>query len=568
MQRTLLFLVFIFSASTFKAQEKRPAVELSLTYFQVGDLSLKALIQPQVWETELRVILLEAKNIEAYMLRAGYREKLNFSYDGKELSFGFQTLPHPLAKIELKYSIDEQYLQSHPNWRFLTHGFVLNGARIIESAGPNLEPGFIFPCLSDSPHHWSLNLFIPNEWNYVSPWEEEFQVQSGKQTAHYFASAKAQRSSEIYLSAGAFEGSSARRIIAELSEILPSEEERVLKTLKENQAELLAFLATKRKAEWQDEELLELLNEAKGSEQLYLRYEMLAANRFSQSEFKLQQKLFLNSSKSVQEASQWQEDYYRQRLGADYLDTYLHKLFTAESTIDAHSWELYLNRYLAEVSLSLKDTSKLQDTNLRTSEREYLSTARVLWHKKAKLDFHLNYLYYYPQRAMRFILSQSDTSLLASLSIRALARGAEDSSTTELGFHLGLRDTLFWSLEGAPRSMDIELIRGKWPFYSLNETRPESYYLYDFSKSKNPFKKRRALLALLETKNPNLLATVMGIALDSGDPELQFLALAKTEKLNVIGKQKLASSIKSIAEESTDVKLKQKAAEALKIIAL
>jgi hypothetical protein len=178
----------------------------------------------------------------------------------------------------------------------------------------------------------------------------------------------------------------------------------------------------------------------------------------------------------------------------------------------------------------------------------------------------LKYQYSYKRKMMELCFSQADSNLFGDLDFSALAMSSTDSIRANFNIKFNLADTISWSLKGAPRSIYITLLPRLWNLFWLNEQRPQNYYLYDFSVSKDPVLKRRALIALLETQQANLLATVMGIAIDSGELELQLLALDKAEKLNSMGKQKLAQSIKALAEEAADVKLKQKAAEAYKFM--
>ena len=71
------------------------------------------------------------------------------------------------------------------------------------------------------------------------------------------------------------------------------------------------------------------------------------------------------------------------------------------------------------------------------------------------------------------------------------------------------------------------------------------------------------MLKLLESAQPKLLTTVVGVALDSEDPELRKLGLEKFSSLRPDGKNRLRSSLEAMAQDEADVKLKQKAQELL-----
>ncbi len=570
MQRGILFLLFLFSLLRLAAQENTASVELAFQYNTPNRLVCKALVKAKQWTLTNQLQLQQAQGLEVYLVKAGNRKTINFTYDGQVLSLLFNQIPHPLAQIELHYYLEQEFLESHEAWNFLEEGFLLNEFNLGDNPALRAEEGLLFPCFSGEKHFWSLNLVVPKNWEVNSPFEETYQIDLGANVARYFSSAAAQSPASLYLAAGKFESEEAEEILeyleAEGEIVQVSEEERRIAIMQKEHAKLLGFIAEKRGEAWSAKDWEDLIEPANKHNELYLKYEMLHEDGLTKKQFLAEQSILLNAAESVEQASRWQELYYQKHYGIDYLDQYLHKLYQAQAMQAEHSWFLYLNRFLADLNLSLADTAQLADTSLALKKREYLSTAAAIYQRQEPIELKLSYQYSYPRRAMRLHLSQPDTNLYVQLGLDLLAISAQDSFEASFTAHLNFSDTLWWDLAGAPRSINVELQKGKWNFITLREMRPEAYYLYDFSKSPDPQKKRKALVALLETRNPNLLATVMGIALDSGEKELQILALQKAEKLNSMGKQKLRESIRNLAEESEDVKLKQKAAEAYKII--
>jgi hypothetical protein len=573
MQRGILFLLFLLSLLTLSGQSTEPRIELSFQFSSTEEISFKALARPSSWSSKTVINLLQAENLEVYLLKAGSRKKLDFTYDGAQVVIPFQNLPHPLAHLELHYTLSRNHLEEMEAWHYLQEGFSLNALRLSDQGAFTAQLGFVFPCFNADPHQWALNLITAKTWFISTPFEEDFRVDLNNETAHYYASAQAQKPEALYILAGSFKSSKEEKQLEEIAENERAEalaelstEERAIAKMQEDFPDLLAFVAKKRGEIWSQKDLKKLIKPRKDLNQLYLKYEMLNPALKSRSDFLDEQRIIVNSAKSLQQASLWQEEYYQISLGEDYLDAHLRQQYQAQLMHDKHSWYLFLQRYLAPQNLSLADTINLKDTTLSLSQREYLSTAAVLYKKRAPQTLKLSYQYSYPRKAMRISVSQPDSSLFGQIELSALAINAGDSIHGNFNFHFNISDTIWWPLEGAPRSIYLNLRSEKWNFFNLDERRPEAYYLFDFSQSKDPLLKRKALLALLETKNANLLATVMGIAIDSGERDLQLLALAKTEKLNVIGKQKLAESIKILAEQSKDVKLKQKATEAYKII--
>jgi hypothetical protein len=568
MQRAIPFLVFISSFFLLSGQKSYPSVELDFQFTQGEKIIFRAICSPISWSSRVEVKLLKAHGISVYLIKAGSRKSLEHIYDGKKLQLLFTELPHPLAKLEIHYYLERVDLEENTAWSYLEEGFIFNNVKedMLKS-----EAGFVFPCFNNEKHNWRLDLIVPATWLVYTPLQEEFRVDLTEQIAHYYASEQADRPGALLLEARApIKRKELKRIglIKEgvvLKEVIPTENIRMANFKLENKA-LLAFIEKRKAKPWREEEFKELLYKPKTSVGMYLKYEMLPAHFKSKEDFYLEQKVLLNSAESNQQASNWQEEFYLQSLGGNYLDTFLQKHFNNSLEIDSHSLSNYLNRYLATQNLKLSDTTRLLDSGLTEEIKRHLSSAKAAYQAKGKVMVNLKYQYSYKRKVMELCFSQADSNLFGDLDFSALAMSSNDSTQANFNIKFNLKDTISWTLKGAPRSIYITVLPRPWNLFWLKEHRPQNYYLYDFSVTKDPVLKRRALIALLETRQANLLATVMGIAIDSGDLDLQLLALGKAEKLNSIGKQKLAQSIKALAEEATDVKLKQKAAEAYKFM--
>ena len=568
MQRAILFFVFISSFFLLSGQKSYPSVELDFQFTQGEKINFRAICSPISWSSRVEVKLLKANGISVYLIKAGSRKSLEHIYDGEKLELLFTELPHPLAKLEIHYYLERVDLEENSAWSYLEEGFIFNNVKedMLKS-----EAGFVFPCFNNEKHNWRLDLIVPATWLVYTPLQEDFRIDLTEQIARYYASEQADKPGALLLEARApIKRKELKRIgltkeVVALKELIPTENKRMANFKLENKA-LLAFIEKRKAKPWREEEFKELLYKPKTSVGMYLKYEMLPAHLKSKEDFHLEQKVLLNSAESVQQASNWQEGFYLQSLGVNYLDTFLQNHFNNSLEIDSHSLNNYLNRYLATQNLKLSDTTRLLDSSLTEETKRHLSSAKAAYKAKGKVLINLKYQYYYRRKVMQLTFSQDDTSLFGSLDFDALAISSQNRSSASFSIAFNLSDTITWPLKGSPRSIYITMQPRPWNLFSLKEHRPENYYLYDFSVSKDPVLKRRALLALLETRQANLLATVMGIAIDSGDLDLQLLALGKAEKLNRLGKQKLAQSIKALAEEATDVKLKQKAAEAYKFM--
>ncbi|MGK0406871.1 MAG: hypothetical protein ACJAZH_000688 [Roseivirga sp.] len=568
MQRATLFFVFISSFFLLSGQKSYPSVELDFQFTQDEKIVFRAICSPISWSSRVEVKLLKAQGIRVYLIKAGSRKSLEHIYDGKKLELLFTELPHPLAKLEIHYYLERVDLEENSAWSYLEEGFIFNNVKedMLKS-----EAGFVFPCFNNERHNWRLDLIVPATWLVYTPLQEEFRVDLTEQIARYYASEQADKPGALLLEARApIKRKELKRIglikeVVVLKEVIPTENIRIANFKLENKA-LLAFIEKRKAKPWREEEFKELLSKPKTSAGMYLKHEMMPAHLKSKEDFYLEQKVLLNSAESNQQASNWQEEFYLQSLGVNYLDTFLQKRFNDSLEIDSHSLSNYLNRYLATRNLKLSDTTRLLDSSLTEEIKRHLSSAKAAYKAKGKVMVNLKYQYYYKRKVMELCFSQADSNLFGDLDFSALAMSSSDSTQANFNIKFNLKDTISWTLKGAPRSIYITVLPRPWNLFWLKEHRPQNYYLYDFSVSKDPVLKRKALIALLETRQANLLATVMGIAIDSGDLALQLLALGKAEKLNSIGKQKLAQSIKALAEEATDVKLKQKAAEAYKFM--
>jgi hypothetical protein len=561
MQRGILFLVFISSFFTLRAQEKRPSVELGFQFTDGEKVFFKAICGPSSWSRRVEMKVLNAYELRVYLIKSGNRRALEHIYDGRNLVLLFNELPHPLSKLEIHYYLKREDLDKNVAWEYLEEGFIFNNARQNTQGS---EAGFVFPSFNNEKHNWRLDLIIPSSWDVYTPLQEDFRLDLNEQMARYYSSENAARPNTLKIEARAPLKRKARRQVELEKEVIP--EALWITNYKSENKALLAFIEKRKAKPWQDEEYKELLDAPKVSTGMYLKYEMLPERLKGEEDFYFEQKILLNSAETNLQASNWQEEFYIQTLGEDYLDTYLQKRFNSKLEIDSHSLSHYLNRYLARQNLKLSDTTRLLDSSLTEEIKRHLSSVKAAYRAKGKVMINLKYQYSYKRKMMELCFSQADSNLFGDLDFSALAMSSSDSIRANFNIKFNLADTISWSLKGAPRSIYITLLPRLWNLFWLNEQRPQNYYLYDFSVSKDPVLKRRALIALLETQQANLLATVMGIAIDSGELELQLLALDKAEKLNSMGKQKLAQSIKALAEEAADVKLKQKAAEAYKFM--
>ena len=324
MQRGILFLLFISSFLRLAGQSNTASVELAFEYDAPGRIECKALVKAKEWSLSNQLQLQEAQDLQVYLIKAGSRKELDFKYDGQELSLSFNSIPHPLAQLELHYFLDQEFLEAKDDWTFLKEGFLLNEFNMGEKTALRSEEGLLFPCFSGEKHFWSLNIIIPENWEVNSPFIEEYRVNLKSKMARYFSSAKALSPASLYLAAGKFESDEADEILEFLERqgeiVQVSQEERLIATMQGEHEKLLTFLAIKRGVPWSQKKLEDLLEPTDKQEELYLKYEMLSENVGTKKQFLAEQRILINAAESEEQASLWQEEFYQQKYGSDYLD--------------------------------------------------------------------------------------------------------------------------------------------------------------------------------------------------------------------------------------------------------
>jgi len=97
----------------------------------------------------------------------------------------------------------------------------------------------------------------------------------------------------------------------------------------------------------------------------------------------------------------------------------------------------------------------------------------------------------------------------------------------------------------------------------LVDHKPDVYWLATLQSSSSPAEKSEALAALFETRNLNLLATVIGIALDEPLPALREIALKEYPRLLASGKERLQSTLQHLAQNEPEPHLRKLAQELL-----
>ena len=81
--------------------------------------------------------------------------------------------------------------------------------------------------------------------------------------------------------------------------------------------------------------------------------------------------------------------------------------------------------------------------------------------------------------------------------------------------------------------------------------------------AKDPVGRYEAIVGLLQTNNPRLFSTIVGIGLDDEWSEIRLLSLRSCEKLDAAGWLKVKDSVEKMSENDSFENIRKKAQEAL-----
>ena len=113
---------------------------------------------------------------------------------------------------------------------------------------------------------------------------------------------------------------------------------------------------------------------------------------------------------------------------------------------------------------------------------------------------------------------------------------------------------------------DVDLIRvdpsRKLPIHWI-ESKSDVQLLTQLNLAKDPVGRYEAIVGLLQTNNPRLFSTIVGIGLDDEWSEIRLLSLRSCEKLDAAGWLKVKDSVEKMSENDSFENIRKKAQEAL-----
>lgn len=531
-----------------------PAMEINWHYQEGQDQKIELWISPEKG-LPLEYQLLDAEIISVRLSEGRLKKPLDYSYQQDRLKI---RVPGPLdqrARIYVKYQIAWSEIQESPFISLLKPGLALNALNM-EEESPSGIAGLLFPApASGKAQKLSLALVCKEGLNLELPLELDIIVRDGARISRFFISEEPLQMEKFYLAIGDFRRFDPDDVLSSLEEQKEALADQKLTQFQSRHQALIDYIAQEKPRIFTRDEIKELMTlEDQGLRPFFPALLEIAGQGMNATtkELSILQRYF-----PAQWKFHWAE-LNRRRLSPSVWKSILKKHWK-QGDSSAVFWQFYIENYLSDQGLSWQDT--VQST-LTKRQKWYLDQAEYFLHRKRPISLNLSYRMKHAQNKMAFYIEHEDTSSVLPFNLAGEAILKSDTILFTHWLWVESRDTVFVELDESPRALYLK--SDSTAFIQIIEERPLNFLLFDLSQRQKPKQRRQALLALLETSNSRLLATVIGIALDSDDRELQLLALQKVNKLKPEGRQKIQSSLESLAQQNKDVKIKQKAQALLK----
>jgi hypothetical protein len=497
-------------------------------------------------------LLLDAEILEVRLSEGRLKESLSYRYANSELCISLDDKHDPRARIFIRYRLKKQSLEGSPFVNFLDPGLVINALNMEGEAGSG-SPGLLFPSpLEGRAQRFRLNLKLDHDLNIESPLETEYRVVEDEYIAHFLLSSTALSMKDFYLAIGEFRRFDADDLedeIAKQNEAIAAER---AERFERDYKKVLYFISEKQNRIYTNESLKKLAALAPSE----TKPSFPKISELPGEATKLRISLALVENAFEEQWPQHWASYWQEQL--DSLDWQkILRNHQAEGDSSYLFWQFRLASHLAKANLKWADTLRPQSK----TDSLRLNKARYFLAQRKPLSISIRYRLQMQKQALEFYLEHGDTNLVLPLRLAGELHYEDQQKTFSINAALKAEDTITLAIEKAPRSLYLK--EDPEGLLIWQEQRPLNYLLYDLSKAPSPALQRAALLELLESAAPKLKATVVGIALDSGEPDLQLLGLSKVKELNTNGLARLKSSIEDLAAEASNVKVKQKAREVL-----
>lgn len=527
--------------------------DLSLTYTPEEGLKAEFWYWQDVYGDSLALVLYGAKLEELRLSQGRLKQSLDYQEIEGKLWIKLPRDLDPRSRIYLKYRYSQEALNASPFFESLDPGLIFNAYNLEEGVRSGV-PGWLIPSGEKPYENMRLGLLFPEDLEPGLPLEEDYEIelQDGRRLMYYQNEISPLDLAAFYLAIGEFRRFDAEDLLEDLQEKENLLIRGKLAIFEQKYQEVLGFLSRNKSIIWTDDELAKLEGlEGQALPPSFLGEELLAS--YFPKEQREKQYAILSQYWQGEELLETYLKFWQEQLGPKWIEN-LNKRFEAGDSTELF-WDYYSDALLSSKGLSWEDSSSAE---LSKEDLGFISLLEAVKQRRKPLQLNLKYGFKSQENRLYFFISQADTTL----NIRGMLSGElilkDEQKPFNEFFILGLADTLAIELSESPRTLylnqpDHRLLR------FVETSRPLNYWLYDLSKAPSPERRRAALLKLLDIAGPNLLATVVGIDLDSGEPELQHLALSKVKDLKPNGRLRLESTLRAMAQDNSNVKLMQKA---------
>jgi len=531
-----------------------PSIEVDWHYYSSAKLQFEVRLKP-ISSDQNCFLLKDAEILAVRKAQGRLKEALNFQYQDNELCVELPSQAEPY-RIYIKYRLPEEAFLASPFINPLEPGFAMNALNIEDGLG-NGELGLLLPSPKDGSAQWvRINLSLDEALNIESPLLAEFQVLDKGRKSIFLYSAAPLRMTDFYLALGDFKRFKVRDIQEQLLAQASAQEDRQIENFEAQHRKVLDYISAATNHLFMRGDFLDLINRPSPSDLPLLPSleELPGSKTLNLIDYGLFKQYFPQTY-----VRRWAEFWQGEFSASQWSDLLTQRKEAGDSS--ALFWEYHLAESLKSHGLEWRDTLSTQSKK----DSLYLARAVYFLQRRRALPISISYQIQMQEGLMYFYTNHGDTNLRLISQFSGQMLFDEDTLNFQVPVILSPRDTFTIAIPKAPLS--IYLDADSEDFVRWEENRSLNYLLFDLSRGPNEKIKREALIKLIEIASPRLLTTVVGIALDNNDPEVQLLALAKVKDLSPNGIERLRASIEKMAAEADNVKVKQKAKEALQNLA-
>lgn len=499
-------------------------------------------VQPEFIANDTLSLQFAAHSIQQVRLRQGrLKQALPFRQHSNVLKVALSGVDIiPSSAVEISYRINLK----HSNWKPYLYQdsslLILSPYNLNHTAqGP---AGLWYPALANKPLYVQTDVKLPLDFDFLAPGAVQFRVQGERYHAAFRQMEAPLPSQRYYLAVGKFDqGTTARDLDKEMELSQKAKKEMVLAQTQMQLKDLDQFLRSQNKPALTDSLVKHLSGEVPHSSHPLLNASHPWVNTGAETYYKQYAALHLLYSDSL-EVQQLFWDFIARHRPLSEQRHLLDSLWSNHSALPLVT-RLYARQYATSFPDTVPDSLQAAAQNLFFHIKKGGELPRgtlAISYKKGQQQF--------------WLMPNISPVVPFPLSYRIFLR---DSVVQGVAL---LRDTVRLNLAQAPSNFTMEWWNAP---VRIELKKPDYYWLRSLQNASSTAARREALEALLHTQNRNLLATVLGIAMDAKAPRLRLLALQNYPRLNAAGKNRLKSTLQDIAIRDSNAALRQMAGKLL-----